>query len=266
MQGAVERTEMREWLIIENGGVRLFGVLHRPLQVENPPVVVMMHGFASSKHGSKRCYVTLAETFAKKGIAAVRFDFRGCGDSEGSLTEASFQDLVSDGVTFCASLGKVEGIDASRLGIFGASLGGALAVEVSALSQKTRALALWAPVASGEIWFRDFLTKNPHLTRHEADEILGTHQGIEVTSVFRAQFAELFAHKTLAKLQAVPLLHMHGSGDEAITLSHQKAYKETAGAHATFITYPDAQHSLGFSKVFSEVAQQTVRFFKEHLS
>jgi uncharacterized protein len=79
MLASLEKIETREPLIIENEGQRLFGVLHKPVGWDNPPIVVVLHGFASSKHGSHRCYVTLAEYLAKEGIATLRFDFRGAG-------------------------------------------------------------------------------------------------------------------------------------------------------------------------------------------
>lgn len=265
MQGMLEKTESREWVAVDNGGVRLFGVLHRPAQKEDPPVVAILHGFASSKHGSNRCYVALAEALAREGIAALRFDFRGSGDSEGSLSAASFEDLISDALAMTKYLLDSDGIDAKRMGLFGASLGGSIAVQASAHGGMAKALALWAPVASGELWFRDFVMKRPELMDADPKAILGTYKGVDLTSVFREQFAKLAAFKTLATLAHLPLLHMHGEKDDTISITHQEAFRKEAGPNSKFITYPEEQHSLGFAKAFPEVVQETVGFFKEHL-
>jgi uncharacterized protein len=265
MQGTLEKTESREWIMVDNNGVRLLGILHRPIQKENPPIVVILHGFASSKLGSNRCYVALAEALAKTGIAALRFDFRGSGDSESSLDEASFEDLISDALAVFEHITSLERINASRFGLFGASLGGAIGVEVSARWKKTKALALWAPVASGELWFRDFILKRPELMQApDPLALIGTYRGINLTPAFREQFARLFAYKTLAAMPQVPVLHMHGEKDDTISIAHQEAFK-TCRSNAKFITYPEEQHSLGYAVVFPEILQETLAFFAEHL-
>ncbi len=266
MHGTLVKPESREWVTLDNGGIHLFGVLHRPTQVENPPIVVVMHGFASSKHGSNRCYVTLAEALTSVGVACLRFDFRGCGDSEGSMNDASVEDLISDGLTVSKQALSIEGVDATRVGLFGASLGGAIAVEVcERLQGVVKALALWAPVASGELWFRDFIKKHPEMLSAEPTDTMGTYRGVCVSPLFREQFARLHAHKTLGSLTNLPLLHMHGEGDEIISIAHQKAYKQVAGSDAKFITYPEEAHSLGFAKALPAAIEKSVTFFKENL-
>lgn len=263
MQGTLEKIEHREAVTLEHEGVKLFGVLHRPIDVDNAPIVVIMHGFASSKQGSNRCYVALSEALAKAGVASVRFDFRGCGDSEGSLSETGFADLVADGAAMCAFAEKIEGVDAARMGVFGASLGGAIAAE---LDRDVQAIALWAPVASGEIWFQDFVMNHPEvLELSDPREAIGTYRGVKVSPLFQAEFAQMTAFQSLAKRDA-PLLHMHGEGDDVITIAHQEAYKSALGGRGTFIIYPDEAHSLGFAKVLDEAIDTSVAFFKENLA
>lgn len=265
MPSTIDKTESREWVSIDNNGTQILGVLHRPM-TENPPVVLVLHGFASSKHGSNRCYVTLAEQLAQAGIATLRFDFRGSGDSEGSLDKASFEDLISDAVAMAEYVSSVDGVDEGRIGFFGASLGGAIAVQASAQSQAAKALALWAPVASGELWFRDFMMHHPELLAGDPNEAVGTYRGVNLSPLFREQFAQLFAYKTLAAMPELPLLHMHGEGDDVVTIAHQEAFKKCAGPISKFITYPEEQHSLGYAKAFPDAIGETVAFFKEHLA
>src|ERR1700722_18881351 len=166
---------MREWVIMKNGGQQIFGVLHRPQLEVNPPIAVIMHGFASSKHGSNRCYVTLAEALVNVGIASLRFDFRGSGDSEGSLSEITFEDLVSDAMAVLENLDAIKGIDRSRIALFGASLGGTIAILAAARAQNVKTMALWAPVASGELWYRDFLMQNPEYAHVDPEKVLSSY-------------------------------------------------------------------------------------------
>lgn len=268
MQETLGKTESRDWIVLENDGHKIFGILHRPADAENAPVVVSMHGFASSKHGSNRCYVHLAEALAKAGIATLRFDFRGSGDSEGTLSEIAFNDLVSDAVEVIEQAGTFEGIDANRIGIFGASLGGSIAILANALVQQAKAMALWAPVASGELWYRDFLQQNPEHVNADPSEVLATYRGIKLHPDFREQFAQLFAYKMIVHLKDLPILHMHGANDKTISIAHQEAFRQVCtpvNQKARFVTFPHGEHSLGFSPNLPNVISESVAWFSEHL-
>ena len=268
MRETLERLETRECVVIENEGQRIFGVLHRPTHCENPPIVVLMHGFASSKHGSNRCYVTLAEAFAKEGIAALRFDFRGSGDSEGTLSDITFDDLVSDALAVLNHLESIEGIDTTRIGLFGASLGGAISVLSAARIQKIQALALWAPVASGELWYRDFLKNHPEHITSDPSKVLSSYKGVKLHPQFREQFGRMSACKALREIPHIPVLLMHGEKDEAVSIAHQEAFRQACPPHQDnlrLVSYPDGEHSLGFSSRFPEVINESVRWFQHYL-
>lgn len=265
MQGILDKVETRQWVVIENQGQQIFGILHRPTNSENPPLVVALHGFASSKHGSNRCYVTLAEELAKEGIATLRFDFRGSGDSEGALSDITFEDLISDAIAIF-NYDHFEGIDSSRMGVFGASLGGAIAVYASQMTSKVKAMALWSPVASGELWYRDFLTQYPEHINADPSQVLSSYRGVKLHPQFREQFGQMAAYKVIQELQDLPILHMHGEKDDTVSVLHQKAYRGTCeGMNCRFITYADSQHSLGYSVNFPEVIKETKSWFQEHL-
>lgn len=265
MQTSETTVERREWATIDQKGKKLFAVLHRPLDVARPPLVLFFHGFASSKHGSNRCYVALSEALSREGIASLRCDFRGSGDSEGSLHHASFHDLMADALAILAYGHGVEGIDPERIGLFGSSLGGTLAVQTSAVTQRVRALALWSPVASGELWFRDFLMKYPELRHASPSDILNTYRRVHISPLFKEQFAQLFAYKTFGELHQIPILHMHGEKDTMVSIAHQEAFRTCAGPNVRFLTYPGEEHSLGYSPSLPEILQEVTHFFKEHL-
>jgi len=75
-------------LTIPTGGGRLAAALHLPEAGQRPwPCVVTAHGLLSSKDSDK--YVQIGEVFTQAGIAVCRFDFRGCGESQGNLAETT---------------------------------------------------------------------------------------------------------------------------------------------------------------------------------
>jgi uncharacterized protein len=268
MRGTLNKTETREWVVLENMGEQIFGILHRPVACTNPPLVVVLHGFASSKHGSNRCYVTLAEHLAEEGMACLRFDFRGSGDSGGTLSEITFEDLVSDAVAVLQQLNALEGVDIHNIALFGASLGGTIAILAAAHTKNVKGLALWAPVASGELWYRDYLKAHPELIHAEPGKVLSTYKGIVLHPQFREQFARMCAYKTLQQLRALPILHMHGEKDETVSIAHQEAFRHSCTSvkdQVKFVTFPDGEHALGYSSKFPEVMQESIQWFKKIL-
>lgn len=272
MPATLDKLETREPLMITNNEQQIFAVLHRPLGIDFAPVVVVHHGFASSKHGSNRCYVTLAEHLAKNGIATIRFDFRGSGDSEGALTELSFNDLVSDSVAVLQSIESIEGIDSKRIGLFGASLGGAIAVFGAArfvqANAQINALALWAPVASGELWYRDFLVRHPEYVHVNPSQVLSSYRGIQLSDAFREEFKQMYAYKTAGELTDVPLLVMQGEKDETVSINHLEAFRQSCASSDSpmrFVKYPDGEHSLGFSPDFASALEETQQWFEYYL-
>ncbi len=261
--------ENREWVIVESGGQKIFGVLHRPTNcTEPPPIVIVMHGFASSKHGTNRSHVMLAEQLAKLGIATLRFDFRGAGDSEGTISSISLEDLIDDAVNVCEYVRQLEGVDTERVGIFGSSLGGAISVLAANRFPEIRSLVLWAPVASGELWVRDFLAQHPEFLKSDLKQSLDSYKGIPLHAEFRQQFARMSAAQAVENIPHIPLLHMHGESDQTVSLLHQQVYKmhcEEREAESRFVSYPDAEHQFGTSKVFQEAVQESLAWFKKCL-
>ena len=76
------------------GGMALWGVLSLPKSREKVPAVIAVHGFGGTK--SKRKFVGLGRAFTQNGIAVLRFDFSGCGDSESELKNLSVRQEVKD--------------------------------------------------------------------------------------------------------------------------------------------------------------------------
>ena len=118
---------------------RLAGVLHGAAQRS---MVITCHGLFSNKDTAKHVY--LAERLAARSVGTLRFDFSGCGASEGSLFETSYSRRMQDldaAITYLCSQGT------ERLAVFGSSVGGAVALLCAARDERIVALATLGAVA-----------------------------------------------------------------------------------------------------------------------
>lgn len=129
----------------------LSGTLVTPSHfLKRTPAVVFYHGIVSQ---SKPRYVKRAEALAKKGIAALCFDFRGCGESEGMLGEVSIAEWSDDALLAFDFLAKQPSVDQKRIGISGKSFGGYMAALVSS-KRRVKSMVLQAPAVYSDSWFK----------------------------------------------------------------------------------------------------------------
>lgn len=100
------------------GNQNLYGILFEPEGRSPFPGVIFYHGRGSSR---KR-YLPIAAKLAHRGILALVFDFRGCGESEGVFEEQTHQNGIEDAAGALEFLLK-ENVDKERIGLCGSSFG-----------------------------------------------------------------------------------------------------------------------------------------------
>jgi dienelactone hydrolase len=107
-----------------NGEIELAGTLLLPDGPGPHRAVVFLHG--SGPEG-RWASTYLARRVVRGGTAALIWDKRGVGESQGSWQEAGFEDQAGDVAAAVALLRSHPAIDAGRVGIHGHSQGGTLA-------------------------------------------------------------------------------------------------------------------------------------------
>ncbi|WP_457301991.1 alpha/beta hydrolase family protein, partial [Phyllobacterium sp. P5_D12] len=140
---------------VEN--MRVVGTLALPAQ-GHAPVVLMLHGFAGYRD-EEGIFPRAAKALAAAGIASLRIDFRGAGDSEGSFADTTFSRQIDDGLKALRYLETDNRVDATRIGIIGDSQGGLVATIVASRSGIPKALALWSAVANPPATFESLFGK-----------------------------------------------------------------------------------------------------------
>ena len=139
---------MRTDIEFDAEGVTLRGWLYVPDDADGPlPIVVMAHGYSAVKEMFLDAY---AERFAEAGVAALVFDNRNFGASDGEPRQeidpwAQVRDY-RHAISFARQL---QGVDPDRVGIWGSSYSGAHVIVVGAIDRRVRAVVPQVPMISG---------------------------------------------------------------------------------------------------------------------
>jgi pimeloyl-ACP methyl ester carboxylesterase len=120
--------------------LRLAGILHLP---DSPrpegrlATFLVLHGFGSNKDAGGG--TTVAKMLASLGYAALRFDFRGCGESQGERGRVICKEQVRDTRNALSYLASRGDIDPKRIGVVGQSFGAAVAVYSAGVDRRIAA-------------------------------------------------------------------------------------------------------------------------------
>ncbi|WP_167541035.1 alpha/beta hydrolase [Rhodococcus jostii] len=133
-------------------GTRIAAELFLPPGLGVPaPAVVVAHGFG----GIKAFFVAdIARAIAAAGFACVTFDYRGFGESDGPRNRLHPLEQVEDALAAAAYLRTRDEVDPERVGVYGTSFGGGIAIAAAALDPKMRAAVCAVGISDCGHWLR----------------------------------------------------------------------------------------------------------------
>ena len=252
---------MEQAVSFASDGNTLRGALHVPDGVTRPrPAIILCHGFGGSCRGAG--HPELAKALEAAGYVVLRFDFRGCGQSDGQKGNVICKEEVADLRHAIDFLETQASVDRERIGIIGASLGGSVALQVAATDQRVRVCAANGAVGNGERRFRfqypdaarwqDFLKKLDDAKRVKAETgrsvMLNRFDIVHIPEHNRAglppgAIMDFTAETALSMLafnpEAIvgqiaprPLLLIHPRADEVVPVFETEALAAAAGDNA----------------------------------
>ena len=121
---------------------------------EELPLVVLCHGFTGSRSGDGH-FAPLAADLAAQGIATVRLDFPGCGNSTEPFTAYTLSNMTDDVESAITYMQQTYGT--GRTALVGHSMGGRLASLYPQRRGGITALALWSPANGAGLRGMEFL-------------------------------------------------------------------------------------------------------------
>ncbi|MBU4284542.1 MAG: alpha/beta fold hydrolase [Nanoarchaeota archaeon] len=203
----------------DSEGNKVCGILSNPTSNKENLIVVLCHGFSSSK--DSKTYTTLSKILNKKRISSFRFDFFGHGESEGNFEDVTISKAVDDIINAVKFL-REKGY--KKIGLFGSSFGGISSIVATSKLNGLLFLALKSPVS-------DYLeVKNKENTKKEIKEwknkgytfYLGEHGAkFRLNYSFFEDFKNNDGYECAKKIN-IPSLIVHGDCDETVPIEQSK--------------------------------------------
>lgn len=254
-------------VVFDCKGQQIIGMLHLPSGGRGRfPAALLLHGFTGTKVETHRMFVKLSRQLAGHGIASLRFDFRGSGDSAGEFESLTLRTEVADTLEAIKFLVRHKSINSRRLALVGLSFGAAVASYVVGRERnRFKSLALWAPVAEGA-GILDHLS-TPEAVASLAQTGVADFWGNQVGVGFIRQFAEMKPLREVVKSKC-PVLLVHGQGDETVPVEHCDMYERALRSQKRLlkkVIIQDADHSFSRLAWERRILTETVDWLGETL-
>ena len=212
-------------------GAALPGYLHLPDHAgrtgEPPPCVVMVNGADSVKEE----YHTWARQFVRRGLAALTIDGPGQGEMVGILPMQPEAWERPMGATLDA-LSADGRVDANRVGIWGSSMGGFLALRAAAGEPRFRA----AISLGGFYDFRDYRHWPVSTQLNVMEDLM-----LESLSPARSYMEEKCTLDGAVERIEAPYLVIHGARDELVGV--EEGRQMASGPLGEFVNFEDGFHT-----------------------
>ena len=200
----------------DSAGLRLACHLATPpAGVVEGPAVVLCHGFPVGPLDARRSagtYPQLVDRIAREvGCAALAFNFRGCGDSEGSFSLQGWVDDLRNAIGHVART-----TDASGIVLIGTNTGGSIAICVGADDPRVSAAALVSPRADFDDW-----ADHPRRFFEHAREIGAIRDRAFPPAIdeWTREFRRFRPVASARRFAPRPMMVMHGIDDDSVPVS-----------------------------------------------
>ncbi len=252
-----------EAVSIDGDHGRLSAIIQKPAlkEGEKCPMVVFCHGFSGSKEGP--IFELICDTLQAHGIASVRFDFNGHGQSEGEFKDMTVPNEIEDAKKVVAYVRDLRYV--SDLAIVGHSQGGVVAAMTAGqLSEELgspafRAVALMAPAAV----LRDDAIRGNTMGKlydpFDPGEYVELYGGLKLGGNYVRTAFTLPIYETAAKYQG-PALIIHGNADRVVPYTYgERFHKIWPGSEFVMQEYFDHVFSQNIYRTTDIVAQYLIR-------
>lgn len=226
-------------LFFENAqGVRLAARLDLPLGKKPLAYAIFAHCFTCTKNFN--AVVNINRALAREGIAVLRFDFTGLGESEGDFGETNFSSNVTD-LLAAADFMKSE-FESPKL-LIGHSLGGAAVLQAASRIDSVTAVAtISAPFNLSHVARHLGSSREQINATGEAPITLAGRQ-FTITKQFLDDLEQTRMEETIHNLGRA-LIIFHSPRDEIVGIDNAAKIFQAALHPKSFVSLDHADHLL----------------------
>ncbi len=252
---------IRERVTIDGDHGKLQAVIQKPdlKPGQQCPMVVFCHGFGGTKEGP--LFELITDSLQKHGIASIRFDFNGHGESEGKFEDMTVPNEINDAKKVIEYVRDLRYV--SKIALVGHSQGGVVAsMTAGELGSDISAVVLMAPAAV----LRD-------------DAIRGSTFGKQYNPLDPPEYVELWGpqrlgrnyiktafslpiYETAANYHG-PALIIHGNGDRIVPYTYGlRFHQQWKGSEYVLQEYFDHGFSQNIYRTTDIVSDFLLRTLK----
>ncbi len=232
-----------ERFVVESEGLSLRGVIHLP-EKQPAPCVVCSHGLFSSKDSPK--FVAITEYLAGEGFVAIRYDHRGCNESEGNIEDTTVSRRLKDlesVIQFAKHLPRING----KIGLLGSSMGGYISLFTAARNPDMKPLVVWA---------------TPHKLRGKKKDF--KEEGSPpLKDAFYEDLKQYDMEAVLSKISLC--LVLHGQDDELVPLWHANKNYENLAEPKKLEIFPGGDHRFTDESHRSKAIELSGEWFEKYM-
>ena len=257
---------MMEFVEFASGPNTLRGMLHLPEGSRPRPCVMFCHGFTGHRIEAHFLFVKIARHFESLGLASLRFDFAGSGESDGEFAEMTMSGEVGDAEAALDFLRRHAAVDSARVGVVGLSLGGGVAALLTGRrGEHIQAAGLLSAVAEpGRIL--SIIRTGKFASQLAAQDYIDW-DGLMVRRAFLQDLDDLHPAEALSGYGG-PVLIIHGSEDATCPPSEAQTYHEArqkSPGRTRLEIIEGADHTYNNLAHTERVCQLLGEFFSEAL-
>lgn len=244
-------------------GHTLAGTLTLPENSQHPlPLLITISGsspqtrdHSSPYDGRYHLFRQIADTMGRSGIAVLRMDDRGVGQSTGDLSQATTAERAQDIRECLAYAKKHAAIDSNNIVLLGLSEGAIIAPMIARDNPQLSGMVLMAaPASTGKQVLRYQLRAQLSASAQEKEDSLQQLVNKKMQEVLKKAekdpwlryFLEYDPLKTASKVKQVPVLILQGTADKQVPPGDAqklaKAFREAGNQEVAVITFQNFNH------------------------
>lgn len=258
-------------------GLKIYGLLTVPTgekPVNGWPVIIFNHGYIPpNQYKTAEKYESYVDGFARNGYIVFKSDYRGHGNSGGSTEGGHISPAYTiDVLNALSSLKRFKDANPQKIGMWGHSMGGSIALRAMAISKEIKAGAIWAGTV-GSVDSNFSGRNRPNHAHPSSDTNTGmgfnNSQRLEQQYGTRSQNPQFWnSIDPLNYLEDLtsPIQLQHGLADEEVNpkVSLELNDKLKAlGKDVEYYTYEGDNHNI--SNNFNTAMQRSVDFFDKNV-